>query len=137
MAKAYKDSFKVNQSFYNKLEHLEALALTTVKERLEDIAQTAVAYSPSDTGAYVTSFSFTAGAGRPRGKSSKNKPKGVDKRQEGYDNLMQDLTRFKSIEDLDTVELRNGSPHQYDVEFGESWRRDGYYVFTKLRSIYG
>lgn len=137
---AYGKSFKVNQSFYNKLEHLDALALSSVKERLGDIAQTAVDFSPVDTGAYVTSFSYAVGGGRPRGKSSDNKPKGASpegKRQEGYDNLMQDLTRVKELEDLDTITLRNGSPHEYDVEFGDNWRRDGYFVFTKLRSIYG
>ena len=130
----------VNASFYNKLKHLDDLAVDTVKDRLEDIARTAVDLSPVETGAYVTSFSYTVGAGRPRGKSSDNLPKGANlqgQRDEGYNNLLQDISRIKNIEDLDNIRLRNGSPHAYDVEYGEDWRRDGYFVFTKLENIYG
>ena len=130
----------VNKSFYNKLEHLDSLALATVKERLQDIARTAVDYSPVETGAYVTSFSYSVGAGRPRGKSSDNLPKGASlqgKRDEGYDNLMEDVSRIKDLERTDTITLRNSSPHAEDVEYGEKWFRDGYYVFTKIRNIYG
>ena len=135
-----KSTFTVNSSFYNKLKHLDALAVDSVKGRLEDIARTAVDYSPVDTGAYVTSFSYTIGAGRPRGKDSSNLPTGANvqgKQQEGYENLMQDISRIKSIEDLDNIQLRNGSPHADDVEYGEDWYGSGYFVFAKLESIYG
>ena len=135
-----KRTLTVNASFYNKLKHLDDLAVDTVKDRLEDIARTAVDFSPVETGAYVTSFSYTVGAGRPRGKSSDNLPKGANlqgQRDEGYNNLLQDISRIKNIEDLDNIQLRNGSPHAYDVEYGEDWRRDGYFVFTKLENIYG
>jgi len=135
-----KSTVTVNASFYNKLKHLDDLAVDTVKDRLEDIARTAVDFSPVETGAYVTSFSYTVGAGRPRGKSSDNLPKGANlqgQRDEGYNNLLQDISRIKNIEDLDNIQLRNGSPHAYDVEYGEDWRRDGYFVFTKLENIYG
>ena len=135
-----KSTFVVNSSFYNKLKHLEASVVGGVKERLEDIARTAVDYSPVETGAYVTSFSYTVGAGRPRGKSSDNLPKGANlqgARDEGYGNLLQDISRIKSIEDLDNIQLRNGSPHAVDVEYGEKWHRSGYFVFAKLESIYG
>lgn len=136
-----KSSFTVNDSFYNKLKHLDAFAVDSVKGRLEDIARTAVDYSPVETGAYVTSFSYTVGAGRPRGKSSDNLPKGANlqgERDEGYNNLLQDISRIKSIEDLDNIQLRNGSPHAYDVEYGDNWSRtDGYFVFAKLENIYG
>ena len=133
---AYKIKLKVE---------LKEKAVGGVKERLGEIAKDATGLGrfevPSDTGAYVTSFSFTAGAGRPRGKSSKGQPRGIDKRQEGYDNLTQDIQRFKSLEELKTVELRNGSPHAIDVEFGsevsDRWKRSGYFVYTKLRGIYG
>ena len=57
------------------LVHLLLESEDAVKEELVSIAQSAVSFSPVDTGAYVTSFSFTTGAGRPRGKSSDNKPK--------------------------------------------------------------
>ena len=136
-----KSSFTVNASFYNKLKHLDDTVLDTVKGRLEDIARTAVDYSPVETGAYVTSFSYTVGAGRPRGKSSDNLPRGANlqgERDEGYNNLLQDISRIKSIEDLDNIQLRNGSPHAYDVEYGENWSRtEGYFVFAKLENIYG
>ena len=136
-----KSTFSVNASFYNKLKHLDDIAVGGVKDRLEDIARTAVDYSPVETGAYVTSFSYTVGAGRPRGKSSDNLPKGANlqgERDEGYNNLLQDISRIKSIEDLDNIQLRNGSPHAYDVEYGEEWERTGgYFVFAKLENIYG
>jgi len=136
-----KSTITVNASFYNKLKHLDALAVGGVKDRLEDIARTAVDYSPVETGAYVTSFSYTVGSGRPRGKSSDNKPRGANlqgKRDEGYNNLLQDISRINSIEDLDNIQLRNGSPHAYDVEYGENWKRtEGYFVFAKLENIYG
>ena len=135
-----KSTFTVNSSFHNKLTNLDAAILDSVKDRLEDIAKTAVDYSPVDTGAYVTSFSYTVGAGRPRGKSSDNLPKGqslAGKREEGYGNMLQDISRINDIEDLSTIQLRNGSPHATDVEYGESWYGSGYFVFAKLESIYG
>ena len=84
------------------------------------------------------------GAGRPRSKDSDNRPTATapeGEMAEGYDNLMQDLARIKSIEDLDNIQLRNGSPHADDVEYGKSggyWKKtEGYYVFAKLRDMYG
>ena len=136
-----KTTLTVGSSFENKLKQLDALAVGGVKDRLEDIARTAVDYSPVETGAYVTSFSYTIGAGRPRGKSSTNLPKGAsleNERETGYANLVKDISRIKDIEDLDNIQLRNGSPHAYDVEYGENWSKtDGYFVFTKLENIYG
>ena len=132
--------FTVNSSFQKKIDDIQIKVLGGVKEKLEDIAQTAVNLSPVDTGAYVTSFSYTVGAGRPRGKDSANLPTGASdqgKKQEGYDNLLQDITKIKKTEDLNSIQLRNGSPHADDVEYGEEWRRDGYFVFAKLRDIYG
>ena len=138
--KARESTFTVNKSFYDKLNYLDAIAIGSVKERLEAIARTAIDYSPVDTGAYVTSFSYTIGAGRPRGKSSDNLPKGQSlegKREEGYGNMLQDISRINNIEDLDYIQLRNGSPHATDVEYGENWYSSGYFVFAKLESIYG
>ena len=136
-----KTTLTVGSSFYNKLKHLDNLAVDGVKDKLEDIARTAVDVSPVDTGAYVTSFSYTVGAGRPRGKSSENLSKGANpqnEREVGYANLVQDISRIKNIEDLDNIQLRNGSPHAFDVEYGENWSKtDGYFVFTKLENIYG
>ena len=139
-----KSTFTVNASFYKKIKGLEVEVLGGVKGKLEDIAKSAVDLSPVDTGAYVTSFSYTVGAGRPRGKDSDNRPTATapeGEMAEGYDNLMQDLAKIKSIEDLDNIQLRNGSPHADDVEYGKSggyWKKtEGYYVFAKLRDMYG
>ena len=139
-----KSGFSVNASFHKKIKSLEEKTLVGAKDQLTDIARTAIDLSPVDTGAYVTSFSYKVGAGRPRGKDSGNRPTATapeGQMAEGYDNLMQDLTRVKSLEGLKGIELRNGSPHADDVEYGKSggyWRKtEGYFVFAKLRNIYG
>ena len=93
-----KRGFKINASFHKKIKSLEVEVLDGVKGMLEDMAKTAVELSPVDTGAYVTSFSYNVGAGRPRGKDSANRPTATapeGQMAEGYDNLMQDLTRVK------------------------------------------
>jgi hypothetical protein len=138
--KAQNQFVKVNASFYKKMEQLEDIVEDAVKEELISIAQSAVSFSPVDTGAYVTSFSFTTGAGRPRGKSSDNKPKKQNpqqKMQEGFQNLLTDINKI-DLKNTASVQLRNGSPHAYDVEEGTKWRRTpGYKVFAKIRNIYG
>jgi len=135
-----KQSIKINSSFYKKMEILDGYVEEYVSDQLIDIAQTAVNLSPVDTGAYVTSFSYSVGAGRPRGKSSDNRPKKQSPqamRQEGLSNLMGDINRV-DLKNTTSITLRNGSPHAYDVENrGPSWRRPGYKVFAKIRDIYG
>ena len=86
-----------------------------VKDQLIEIAQTAVNLSPVDTGAYVTSFSFLLGAGRPRGKSSDNKPKGQNAqamRQEGLSNLMSDINKIdlKNTTSITNLEMAHLMP---------------------------
>ncbi len=112
-----------------------------VKERLQSIARTAVNLSPVDTGAYVTSFSYSVGAGRPRGKSSDNKPKGQNpeaKRQESLSNLNSDIAKITDFDTKSTIVFTNGSPHARDVENGgPKWRKAGYKVFAQIRNIYG
>ena len=135
-----KSTFIINPSLNKKIESLNTKALGGVKGVLENMAKSAVDFSPVDTGAYVTSFSYTVGAGRPRGKDSANRPTATapeGQMAEGLDNLMQDISRINKIEDLDDIQLRNGSPHAEDVEYGEDWRREGYFVFAKLENIYG
>ena len=134
-----KASLKVNSSFYKKMEILDEYVEEYVSDQLIEIAQTAVNLSPVDTGAYVTSFSYSVGAGRPRGKSSDNKPKGQNAqamRQEGLSNLMSDINKV-DLKNTTSITLRNGSPHAYDVEEGTNWRRAGYKVFAQIRNIYG
>lgn len=114
-----KSSFKVNSSFYKKVKGLEVEVLGGVKERLEDIAVYTTSISPVQTGAYVTSFSYTVGAGRPRGKNPDNLTKGADRETEiakGLANLMDDIARVKSIDDLDVIQLRNNSRYVEEVE---------------------
>jgi hypothetical protein len=135
-----KTTLKVLPSLKRKLGSLETLVEQQVERKLVDIAETAVTLSPVDTGAYVTSFSFNVGAGRPRGKSSKNKPKANEQaaRNEGLSNLTQDLERIPSLLDTTRIELRNNSPHATAVEYGgKGWITPPYFVFTKLRNIHG
>ena len=131
---------KVMPSLQRKIDGLKELAEQQVERKLVDIAQTAVDLSPVDTGAYVTSFSFSTGAGRPRGKSSKGKPKANAQaaRSEGLSNLIKDLERIPSLLDTTSIVLRNNSPHAVAVEYGgRGWKTSPYFVFTKLRNIYG
>ena len=131
---------KVMPSLQRKIDGLKALAEQQVERKLVDMAQTAVDFSPVDTGAYVTSFSFSTGAGRPRGKSSKGKPKANAQaaRSEGLSNLIKDLEKIPSLLDTTSIVLRNNSPHAVAVEYGgRGWKTSPYFVFTKLRNIYG
>lgn len=131
---------KVMPSLQRKIDGLKALAEQQVERKLVDMAQTAVDLSPVDTGAYVTSFSFSTGAGRPRGKSSKGKPKANAQaaRSEGLSNLIKDLERVPSLLDTTSIVLRNSSPHAVAVEYGgRGWKTSPYFVFTRLRNIYG
>ena len=130
-----KTTLKINPSLRKKFGALEQRAEDAVRDKLIDIAQTAVSASPVDTGAYVTSFSYTVGAGRPRGKSSKNKPTGQNPqamRQEGFSNLMKDISRISSLKNTTRIELRNRSPHATAVEY-----KHGYHVFAKVRNLHG
>ena len=131
---------KVMPSLQRKIDGLKALAEQQVERKLVDMAQTAVDLSPVDTGAYVTSFSFSTGAGRPRGKSSKGKPKANAQaaRSEGLSNLIKDLEKIPSLLDTTSIVLRNNSPHAVAVEYGgRGWKTSPYFVFTRLRNIYG
>jgi len=136
-----KSLVKVNPSYQNKIDSLELSIEDAIRDKLERIAKTAVNLSPVDTGAYVTSFSFSVGSGRPRGKSSDNKPKGQNvgsMRQEGISNLLSDLNKITDLRNTTSITLRNGSPHALDVENGgPSWRRSGYKVFAQIGNIYG
>lgn len=130
-----KAKINIGKSLENKRLLLEQTAEEAVRDKLISIAQTATNISPVDTGAYVTSFSYNVGAGRPRGKSSKNKPRGQNpqaKRQEGFNNLVSDINRIPNLLDTTTITLRNGSPHATAVEY-----KHGYAVFARVRNIHG
>lgn len=127
-------------SFRKKMEQLDIDIEDGLKNKLMRISRTAVDMSPVDTGSYVTSFSISTGGGRPRGKSSENKPKASIKqaaRDLGYDQLVSDINKL-DLSNTTRFNFRNGSPHATDVENGTHWKRTaGYKVFAKIRNIYG
>lgn len=130
-----KAKIDISKSLENKMLLLEQTAEDAVRDKLISIAQTATAISPVDTGAYVTSFSYSVGAGRPRGKSSKGKPRGQNRRalqEEGFNNLLSDINRIPNLLDSTSIILRNGSPHATAVEY-----KHGYAVFARVRNIHG
>lgn len=127
-------------------DRIETVAAKKVEERLRDISEYAVSISPVDTGAYVTSFSIgKAGFGGGRSRTSKGKPVNQNpqaKREEALGQLYQDINGLAVKQDLEDgnakFTLRNRAPHANFVEDGENWkRRDGYYVFTKIRRKFG
>jgi hypothetical protein len=143
-----KAKLKVLPTLQEKIETSKSLAEQKIERELVNIATDAVGLGsiivPVDTGAYVTSFSFSTGAGRPRGKSSKGKPRKqneITKKNEGLSNLTQDLEKIPSLLNVDTIVLRNNSPHARAVEYGKSegyWpKKEGFFVFTKLENLYG
>lgn len=134
---AKQTTLKVNSSLDNKIKRLEDLAEEEVKDRLEYIANYAIAISPVDTGAYVESFSMVpAGQGGGRSKRSEARTasvkKGTASRQQFADiarsNLYSDIEKF-SLETSDKVTLRNRAPHAREVEDKHGWS-----VFTKVRN---
>jgi len=115
-----------------------------VKDKLEKIAVYTIDISTPtvDTGAYITSFSYGVGAGRPRGKSSEGRPKEQDKvsmATKGLSNLLNDINSIQDFNYTDTIVLRNGSPHAMDVEKGgPNWRlTQPYNIFSRVRNKYG
>jgi len=135
-----KASFKVNKSAlrseFDKIrDHCEMEA----KDLAEDIADSAITFSTPfvDTGAYITSFSFSTGAGRPRGKSSRRKQGNqppAQKASEGRDLLESDLSNINFDENLSMVTLRNGAPHGSSEDWGVE---RNHRVFERLRIKYG
>jgi len=96
----------VNKSFHNKIKQLDDSMDDLFRETLEEVAVTATNMSPVSTGAFVTSFSYIVGAGRPRGKSSNNRPKGQNpetKRQDGLNNLTSDIAKTPHLDARATV----------------------------------
>lgn len=87
-----------------------------------------------DTGAYITSFSFNVGRGRPRGRSSRGRPRNQSpdqKAMQGYSLLLEDINRL-DLKNTTSLTLRNGSPHATVVEY-----KHGLNVFGKLKVKYG
>jgi len=132
-------SIRVMPSFYKKMEQLDIEIEDGLRSKLMRIARSTVDISPVDTGAYVTSFSISTGAGRPRGKSSDNRPKFQNEqamKDTGYNQLVSDINKL-DLRNTTSLTFRNGSPHATDVENGgPTWKRVGYKVFAQIRNIY-
>ena len=142
--------FELNKSVLKKLDGLEKAADDYLEDTLYSIANDAVNLTITsvgtntknlnvgavDTGAYIQSFSFGVGSGRPRGKSSRKKRRGVSPnslRDDAMFNLTADIKRANLKNSTSTrITLRNGSPHANFVEF-----KHGFYIFAKLKRKYG
>ena len=127
--------YVVNKSFHNKIDMLEESIDDLFRETLEEVAVTATSMSPVSTGAFVTSFSYIVGAGRPRGKSSEGRPRvgelGKDTmREEGYQNLTSDISRIDFEKMSGSLTLSNGAPHAGIVDFN-------YNISGVLENLYG
>lgn len=106
----------INTSLEDKLRELDDRVEEDKKEELMAFSKSLTDYCAgfTDTGAFVTSFSFAVGAGRPRGKSSHGLPRRQDKEakaDEGYQNLVEDLKKADLKGTTSTIVLRNNAPH--------------------------
>jgi hypothetical protein len=136
-----KSSFKIDEAaIARKIEAAKTSILEEVKNEFKAIARDAVRFSPVDTGAFVTSWSFETGkSGRPRGKSSLNRPEATDKvgmRKEGEQNLLSDIDKIPDLESTKVAVLRNGAPHAEYVDYGDSKDR-GRVIKGKLIRLHG
>jgi hypothetical protein len=121
---------------------IENIAAEKLEDRLQHIANYALVVSPVDTGAYVESFSIgRAGFSGGRMKSSEVRQSAIDPqssretaRQQLYADI-QGLNIKQMLKDgFIKFTLRNRAKHAQDVEDGESWGKEGYHVFRKIRS---
>ena len=130
--------FKVNKSALKaEFDKIRDFAELEAKSFTNDIADDAIRFSINfvDTGAYITSFSFSTGSGRPRGVTSRRKHRNpsaaAQKAVEGRDLLAGDIAEL-NFETLQNLKLRNGSPHADQVENYLQKK-----VFERLRIKYG
>jgi len=133
-----KSTIKLDKAKFNKkAKQLEDKILSDIKDQLEDIATYTITISPVDTGAFVTSWSFETGkSGRPRGKSSLNRPKAPDKdgmREKGRKQLFSDISKIPDLKSAEAVTVRNGSPHAGYINYGDKDDR-GYFIKEKVIS---
>ena len=134
-----KSTFKVNKSVLNsEFDKIRAWGEMQARDLAEDIADSAITFSTPfvDTGAYITSFSFSTGAGKPRGNSSHRKERNqppAQKASEGRALLEVDLGKI-NFEEVSIVTLRNGAPHGSSENWGVE---RNHRVFERLRIKYG
>jgi hypothetical protein len=109
---------QVSKTFEDKIKELDEQIEEDKRQVVRDRAVTALKYSFPfvDTGAYMTSWSISVGRGRPRGKSSRGRPK-MDASaafQESLTNIDTDIAKLDMSKEEFT--LRNGAPHEPYVE---------------------
>lgn len=135
----------VRKSFYDKLSKLEDRVEDHLKDKLHEIANDAINFTMGqngrgrpavDTGAYISSFSFALGRGRPRGKSSRGRQRGMlgmasSFATEARTELSSDIERA-NLDSSNTITLRNAAPHARYVEY-----KNGYLIFARLRRKHG
>lgn len=119
---------QVTNTLEDKLEQLQEQIEEDKRQVVRDRAITALKYSFPfvDTGAYMTAWSISTGRGRPRGKSSRGRPK-MDASaafQESLQNIDTDIAKLDMSREEFT--LRNGAPHEPYVEKKHK-------VFARLR----
>lgn len=127
-------TIRVSNSLKGKKKLTEDRVESVLRSKLLAIAETAVGFSPVDTGAYVTSHSIKpSGSSYGRGVSSRRKPprQEAEAKAESMDNLRGDISAM-DVNDMKKVTLRNDSPHAQAVEY-----KHGYAVFAKVRNIHG
>jgi hypothetical protein len=133
---------KVNNSAYKKLQSLEEYAGQELEDKLYAIANDAVRTTLTstsnkgkigavDSGAYLESFSFALGSGRPRRKVYRGNQKSFNPEQLALQNLLSDIKRVDLMSST-RITLRNGSPYARKVEYNY-----GYRIFAKLRRKHG
>lgn len=133
---------KVNNSTYKKLQSLEEYAGQELEDKLYAIANDAVRTALTstsnkgkigavDSGAYLESFSFALGPGRPRRRVYKGSQKSFNPEQTALQNLLFDIKRVDLMSST-RITLRNGSPYARKVEYNY-----GYRIFAKLRRKHG
>lgn len=109
----------VTTSFRDKMSELDEQIAEDKRQELTDLSRDLTKYCSNfvQTGAFITSFSFTTGRGRPRGKSSHGLPKANKKAatNEAFDQLVSDLDKA-NLAEVDTLVLRNNSPHATSVD---------------------
>ena len=135
-------NMKVNNSAYKKLQSLEEYAGQELEDKLYAIANDAVRTTLTstsnkgkigavDSGAYLESFSFALGSGRPRRKVYRGNQKSFNPEQLALQNLLSDIKRVDLMSST-RITLRNGSPYARKVEYNY-----GYRIFAKLRRKHG
>ena len=138
-----RSKIKVNSSLKKKLSRVREIADNGVEEELHQIADTVINASlitPSRiggssfvrSGAYITSFSFNVGAGRPRGYTLHGRPQAdpQERANVGRQQLTADIDRIKDPSEVGFIQLRNNAPHARSVE---KWYR----VFGQVRNLHG